>query len=165
VKVAAGIAIDPTLAQVVTAWSDAGYWANAVDDQWRNVMLSDELASVASDQFAMGEFFFGPLHIAVGLRGRSGHNSAEEKRTEFVRYGGWLLSDIAGGRDALRAIVDPIVVDLVDDLEPCDAAMISYDMHTQAFGSGVGASMVVQRVRDTSGRTVGTVSSSSRLSG
>jgi class 3 adenylate cyclase len=157
VLVAEEVSVDPTLLQVMAAWSDAGYWANAVDDKWRNVILSAELAAVADNQFAMGELFFGPVQIAVGLQGNAGHNSVEEKRAEFVRYGGWLLADIPAGRDALRGIVDPRLVDLVDELTPCDDDMMAYDMRTEAFGGGVGASMVVQRVRNATGHCVGTV--------
>ena len=157
VKVAAGVSVDPTLLQVIEAWSEGGYWAMAVDDRWRLVVVTSELAAVADSQFAMGEFFYGAVQTAAELQGRAGHNSIEEIRTSFVRHGGWLLTDISGGRDALRETVDPAVRDLVDEIERCDGEAITYDDRTEAFGSGVGATWVAQRVRDSSGRIVGTV--------
>ena len=47
--------------------------------------------------------------------------------------------------------------ELVDELETSDDEALTYDIRTEAFGSGVGATMVAQRVRDSSGRIVGTV--------
>ncbi|HVN51437.1 MAG TPA: hypothetical protein VMT43_08390, partial [Acidimicrobiales bacterium] len=156
-KEAAGRSIDPTLLQVIAAWSDGGYWATAVDDRWRLVVVTAELAAVADGQFAMGEFFYGPAQTAAELQGRSGHNSVEEKRADFLRHGGWLLADILGGREAIRETVDAALCDLVDEIAPCDDEAITYDIRTEAFGTGVGATMVAQRVRDRSGRIVGTV--------
>jgi hypothetical protein len=91
------MSVDPTLLDVIEAWSDAGYWAAAVDDCWRLVAVTDELASGAGDRFALGIFFYGPEHIAAELGGSSGQFSLEDKRTDFVRHGGWLLTDIPGG--------------------------------------------------------------------
>ena len=113
VKVAAGISVDPTLLQVIEAWSEGGYWAMAVDDRWRLVVVTSELAAVADSQFAMGEFFYGSAQTAAELQGRSGHNSIEEKRADFVRHGGWLLIDVPGGREALLGKVDPALRGLV----------------------------------------------------
>jgi hypothetical protein len=157
VKVAARMSVDPTLLQVIAAWSEGGYWGFAVDDRWRIVVVTAELAAVAPDQFAMGEFLYGSAQTAAELQGRSGHNSIEDKRASFVRHGGWLLTDIQGGRDALREAVDPAVRDLVDEIEPCHDEVLTEDVRTEAFGSGVGATTVAQRVRDSSGRIVGTV--------
>jgi hypothetical protein len=151
------MSVDPTLLQVIAAWSEGGYWATAVDARWRLVAVTAELAAVADDQFAMGEFFYGPEQTAAELKGRSGHNSLEEKRADFLRHGAWLLADIPGGRDALRDTVDPAVRDLVDEIGPRADEAITYDARTEAFGTGAGATMVCQRVRDPSGRVVGTV--------
>jgi class 3 adenylate cyclase len=54
-------------------------------------------------------------------------------------------------------MVDPIMRDLVDELEPCEEVALSYEMHTEAFGSGVGSTLVYQRVHDQTGRLVGTM--------
>jgi class 3 adenylate cyclase len=151
------MSVDPTLLQVIAAWSESGHWGFAVDDRWRIVVVTAELAAIAPDQFAMGEFLYGSAQTAAELRGRSGHNSIEDKRASFVRHGGWLLTDIPGGRDALREAVDPAVRDLVDEIEPCYDEALIQDVRTEAFGSGVGATTVAQRARDSSGRIVGTV--------
>jgi class 3 adenylate cyclase len=157
VKVAEGMSVDPTLLQVIAAWDEGGYWATAVDDRWRLVVITAERAAAADDQHVMGEFFYGSAQTAADLKGRSGHNSIEDKRTDFVRHGGWLLTDIPGGRDALREMVDPAMRDLVDEVEPCEDEALAHEIRTEAFGRGVGATMVAQRVRDSSGRIVGTV--------
>jgi hypothetical protein len=54
-------------------------------------------------------------------------------------------------------MVDSAVRDLIDKIEPHDAAALTYDVHTEAFGTGIGATHVCQRVRDPSGQIVGTV--------
>jgi class 3 adenylate cyclase len=151
------MSVNPTLLDVIEAWSSARYWAAAVDDCWRLVAVTDELASGPGDLFAMGSFFYGPEQTAAELGGSSGQYSLEDKRTDFVRHGGWLLTDIPGGRDALRGMVDPAVRDLIDQIEPHDDAALTYDVHNEAFGAGVGATHVGQRVRDPSGQIVGTV--------
>jgi class 3 adenylate cyclase len=142
---------------VFAVWNDAGYWVDAVDDQWRIVLISDELAAVASHQFVMGEFQFGPAQTTAELQGRSNHNTIENKRNDFARLGGWIINDLPGGRDALRAMVDPILLDLVDEIEPNDDDAIRLDTQAEAFGSGIGAVLVAQRVRNASGLVVGTL--------
>jgi class 3 adenylate cyclase len=151
------MSVDPTLLRVIAAWNEAGYWASAVDDRWRLVVVTAELAAGSDSSFAMGEFYHGSAQTAADLQGRTGHNAIVDKRTAFVRHGGWLLTDIPGRRDALRETVDPAMRDLVDEIEPCDDEALAHDIRTEAFGSGVGATMVAQRVRDSSGRIVGTV--------
>jgi hypothetical protein len=99
-----GWPVDPTLAQVMATWCDAGYWAFAWDDQWRYVRVSDEtLTSAVTDVWVMGEFMFGPASVKVRLDGGAGQTSADELRAWFVHAGG-VLADITGGRK-LRAMV------------------------------------------------------------
>ena len=124
----------PTLAEVVAAWGDAGHWAVAVDDQWRSLYLSDELASAARGQAVVGEFMFGAARVASSLAGKAGINTIEEIRAQFMLVGGWMLVDI--GREALSEMVDPVFRDLVDGLEPCDdeARMMVSATGTPEFG-------------------------------
>ena len=157
VEVAAGMSVDPALMQVITAWTDAGHWAFAVDARWRSVVVSDELASVGWSSFVMGEFIFGSRQIEFELSGSGRVMTAEDQRNTFVRVGRWLLRDIPGGRDALRELVDPSLINLVDDIEPCDDDALSYQLHTAAFGGRSSSAYVAQRVRDASGQVVGTV--------
>lgn len=145
----------PTLAEVVAAWGHAGHWAGAVDDQWRYVYLSDELALAARGQAVVGEFMFGPARVAASVAGKAGINTIEEIRAQFLVVGGWLLLDL--GREALRQAVDPALRDLVDGLEPCDDKARWYEAPTTHFGGSIAANSVYQRVRDSSGRLVGTL--------
>src|SRR5262249_50034194 len=94
---------------------------------------------------------------AAELHGRAGFNSIDDKRREFACIGGWLLTDIAGGRERLRELLDPLLLDLVDDLQPTEADALSYELHMEAFGSGVGSVVVVQGVRGSIRSVVGTV--------
>jgi class 3 adenylate cyclase len=145
----------PTLAEVAVAWGEAGHWAGAVDDQWRYVYISNELAAAAPGQVGVGEFMFGAGFVATRLAGKAGINTIEEIRAQFMLLGGWLLVDI--GREALRQAVDPALRDLVDGLEPCDDEARWYETATRHFGGGIAATSVYQRVRDPSGHVVGTL--------
>jgi class 3 adenylate cyclase len=153
-----GRPVDPTLAQVIATWCDAGHWAIAWDDQWRYVCISDEtLTSAVTDEWVIGEFMFSPASVKARLVGGAGQNSVDELRAWFMRAGGWLLADVTGGREALREMVHPVLRDLVDELEPCDDDAIWLEIPTTHFGSSIGATAVYQRVRDASGRLVGTL--------
>ena len=125
----------PMLAEVVAAWGDAGHWAVAVDDQWRSLYLSDELASAARGQVVVGEFMFGAARVAASLAGKAGINTIEELRAQFMLVGGWMLVDL--GREALRKAVDPALRDLVDGLEPCDDEARWYEIPTTHFGGSI----------------------------
>jgi class 3 adenylate cyclase len=148
--------VDPTLAQVFATWNDAGHWISACDDQWRYTGISDEQAS-SGDEGVIGEFTFGPANVEVTLGGQAGGNSVENLRTRFLHVGGWLLADITGGREALREMVHPVLRDLVDELEPCDDEAIWREVATTTYGNSIGATALYQRVRDSSGRVVGTL--------
>lgn len=148
---------DPTLRQAVTAWDAAGHFVFAVDGRWRITCISTEIASMLPDEIIVGEFLYGPAQIEAQLKGRGGANTVAEIRHLFSRVGAWLLADIPGGRDALRQIVHPTLRGIVDELEPNDDAAIAVVQPTTSFGSLIGATSVFQRVRDATGRLVGTV--------
>ena len=148
---------DSTLGRVVAAWSAAGHWVDSVDDRWRRVFISDELSSVLGDELLIGEFCFSPAQVEARLRGHDEAVVIEEVRTFFTHVGGWMIVDLPGGRDALHDIVHPSLRDLVDDLEPCDAEALASELPTTSFGGRIGYAGVGQRIRDSSGRIVGTV--------
>jgi class 3 adenylate cyclase len=152
------LALDPTLADAIAAVSDGDYWAIALDDRWRLVAMTDEHTKVlGATQLVLGAFHFGPEAVDRVLSGSAGVNSVEENRDTFRRLGGWVLADLSGDRDALRAMVHPILQDVVDELEPNDAVAISWTTPTMYLGDKIGVHRLVQRVRDSSGRVVGTV--------
>jgi class 3 adenylate cyclase len=150
-----GAPADPTLRQVIAAWSRAGYFAIAVDEAWRLVSLSTEVAELVRDERVLGAFLYGPEQIDTQLRGRAGVNVAEELRLTFREVGPWLLGDL--GRSVLREMVHPIFRDIVEDLEPRDGAALALDRPTTSYGSSIGSTAVYERVRDSTGRVVGTV--------
>ena len=80
------MSIDPTLADAIGGLSDGAYWAYAVDDQWRTVAVTDELAAVSS-QILMGVFAFGPEARELIFRSSQGLNSVEDSRAFLRRLG------------------------------------------------------------------------------
>jgi class 3 adenylate cyclase len=153
----AAAGLDPALARVVAAWSNAGHWATAVDDRWRSAFFSEELRAFLGNDLPLGEFAFGSVYVEAQLSGRAGLNSVEEIQAHLRHLGGWVLMDLPGGRDALREKVDPRLRDIVDGLEPRDDDAVAFEIKTESFGHRVGAMVVAQRVRDASGRLVRTV--------
>jgi class 3 adenylate cyclase len=142
-----------TLAQVAAAWNDAGFWAQAVDDCWRWVYATDDLNTLLEGADAAGRFYFEGECLAVRLNA-AGLNIIEEARRELRNYGGWVLADLPGGRDELREKVDPELREVVDELAPSDdAAKVDF---APPIGR-IGFTSVGVRVRDVSGRIVGTV--------
>jgi class 3 adenylate cyclase len=152
------LAIDPTLRDAIAVLSKGGYWAIALDDHWRFVAMTDEMAAVAGGrELDLGAFHFGPEAIDRLLGGSAGLNSIEENRELLRHVGGWMLSDIAGGPEAIRPMLHPALRDVVDELEPCDAAAMYWDCPMVYFGDKIGLDCVAQRVRDATGHVVGTV--------
>jgi class 3 adenylate cyclase len=149
--------VDLTLVEVIAAWSRGGFWAKALDSQWRTVALTDELAAVHGDDVVFGVFHFGSEQQDRYVHGRSGGNSLEENRETLRQVGGWILEDMQVGRDELREMVHPDLRDVVDEIEPTDTAAIGYECPTSVYGGKIGAVVVMQRVRDSTGRVVGTV--------
>lgn len=156
-EVPSELSVHPTLAKVFATWNEAGHWVTALDDQWRYVGIGDELTA-SGTELVIGEFQFGPVNMGVFLESRAGLSSVEEQRALFVHAGGWLLADITGGREALREMVHPAFRDLVDELEPRADDAPWFESSTTHFGSSIGSTTVLQRVRDASGCVVGSVS-------
>jgi hypothetical protein len=146
---------DSTLAQVISAANQAGYWIFAVDDSWRWVYVSNDIGGL-SDGAANGAFFYSADALASRL-GDAGVDIIEVARREPRQWRGWLVSDVSGGRDAVRELVHPELRDVVDDLEPCNDAALGYETPRTLFGHRIGFSTLAMRVRDTAGRIVGTV--------
>ena len=156
---------DPQLAKVAVALSESGHWAWIVDSQWQLVYASDEirrtfgggrLASMPVGKTHM----FGPEWFAASREWAFGSNTDELNRMVFARIGGLALSDMAGGRDELRGLVDPTLYDLMDDLEPVDADAPALSRMSEATGLDVSnlldISLLLFRIRDDRGRLSGT---------
>jgi class 3 adenylate cyclase len=151
-------AIDPALAEVIAALNAAGHWAVAFDTQWRMVAVSDEqLASVRGEITHSGDFHYGPEAVDRLAAGSAGTNLLEELRALARSNLGWVVADTPGGAEVLRERLHPALRDLVDGATVSDAAATVWDSSTRSFNQGVGAVTVAIRVRDATGRVVGTV--------
>jgi class 3 adenylate cyclase len=80
-------------------------------------------------------------------------------RRMFSAMGPWVLADAPEGSEQLRESVDPRLVDMLDGVAPADgAAALAYETDGAAMGGKVlyDLKVLVERIRDASGRTVGT---------
>ena len=153
---------DPLLAEIASALDRAGHWAHVLDASWHVLYMSNEVrlsfgGSMELVPVELGVHLFGPVEIGLRLGQRFGPNSPEAQREWFSGVGGMVLADTAGGRDELRSLVDPSLVDLVDELDPDDGAVGSWS----TLGGGVGGRFEVRhtalRIRDAAGTVRGTV--------
>ena len=136
------LAIDPTLADTIAAWSDGGHWAIAFDDQWHAVAQTVEAAAGLDN--VVGAFHFGQEAFDQHVGG----NTPEEHREALRHLGGWMLADLFG-REALREMLHPDLRDLVDGLEPCDSTSDLVEIPTTHFGGSIGLTTVHSNVFET----------------
>jgi class 3 adenylate cyclase len=154
---------DPALAAMAVALRDAGHWAEIVDVGWNLVYSTDELRRIYGGlvdlgEVAVGAHFFGPEAMRTRLNWRSGPNTPELIREMFGVFGGLLLADTPGGRDALRSKVDPALRDIVDALSlasPSPAHFFAWH-GTHVRATPVDALTTAIRVHDAAGRLAGT---------
>ena len=150
----------PLLAAAAQAMRDDGAWGQLVDAQWNLVYVTDELRRTfgggALAEFPIGHHMFGPESVAAALQYRFGNNNADDQRAGFRLAGGFALVDTPGGGDALRGLVDPIFHDMIDELEPRYEPLYSGDNSGSGLGDATGVKTVIIRIRDETGRLVGT---------
>lgn len=92
------------------ALNGAGYWAELVDREFRHAFTTDDLRLTYGQTLGLaavplGAFYFGEEATAARMAGGSGPNTIEIQRTQFTAIGGWALTDVPGGRDALATMV------------------------------------------------------------
>ncbi len=125
---------DPVLAEWAAAMSDAGDWGWIVDSSWRLTFMTDEqrlsfAAGVEKVSMVVGEHLFGPEMVAVSAGWRTGPTMQESWRELFSTVGGFVLADTQGGKDELRAIVDPSFHGIVDATRCLLRVRASYSAH------------------------------------
>jgi class 3 adenylate cyclase len=151
---------DPLLAEVARAMRDDGAFGQLMDADWNLVYVTDELRRTFGGgelaELAIGHTVFGSESVASALRWRFGANSHENQRRGFGVLGGFMLADTAGGRAGLRQLVDPIFHDMIDDLEPRSESFLAGEITGDGLTEVTNVRMVVIRIRDDSGRVVGT---------
>jgi class 3 adenylate cyclase len=154
---------DPVLAATAAALNDAGQWGEIVDRDWGTVYLTDEArwiygGKVELAPFPLGGHVSGPERVSMAMEWRGGQFPLEIHRRFFAMYGPWFLADTPGGREELRALVDPRLADMVDDLEPVElppAATIRFNGIYTGAGAGVETLTNMLRLRDATGTVVG----------
>ena len=153
---------DQALAAMAVALDDAGHWAEIVDRDWRLVYVTNDARRVYGGVIglapvAVGGHYFGSEAMSARLRWRSGPNTLDFVREMFAALGGAILADTAGGRDALRALVDPALRDIVDQLSPVGLSVArSFATHGTHVGDPVVALTTMVRIHDANGRCAGT---------
>ena len=106
----------------------------------------------------LGAFYFGEEASEARMAAPGGPNTTESRRTQFAEIGGWALTDVPGGRDALTEMVASEFRDLVDGLEPLSAPALSFMQTSTGYGGStleVWATGV--RIHAADGRLAGTV--------
>ncbi|HJR90274.1 MAG TPA: adenylate/guanylate cyclase domain-containing protein [Aeromicrobium sp.] len=153
---------DPVLGAMAAALSDAGYWADIVDKDWRLVYTTDDQRLSTGDlrrlvDVGIGEHFFGESCVNLRLTWEAGFNTVGLQREFFAAAGGLTLADTPGGRAQLREQVHPELSDLVDELSPDHAQAGSRAWHSRGIsGTPVALWLTALRLYDETGRLAGT---------
>jgi class 3 adenylate cyclase len=155
---------DPVLAATAAALNDAGQWAEISDRNWGVVYMTDEARWMYGGKaelapFPLGGHPYGPERVSMAMEWRGGQFPLEILRRFFAMYGPWILADTPGGRDELRALVDPRFTDIVDDLEPVEvppAATLRFRGIYTGAGAGIDTLTNMLRLRNATGAVVGT---------
>jgi len=156
---------DPFLAAWASALNEAGQWAEISDQRWRSVYMTDEARRMYGSLDELAPFplhvhAYGPERAGIAMDWRGGQFPLEILRRAFATFGPWILADTPGGREELRAQVDPRLADMVDQLAPealsAARTVVFRGMYTGA-GAGIDVPCTMMRVRDDDGAIVGTV--------
>lgn len=148
------------LAEAAAALNAAGHWGWVVDDQWRDVYATDEVRLTLGGggemaQWPIGHTSFSPEWVSIARTWLSARFSTPTLESFFAGQGPYMLSDIAGGRDALRSIVDPQFGDMLDAMVAADPAAGVFWMNIPAVRGLTAVPAVVGRIRDKTGQLVG----------
>jgi class 3 adenylate cyclase len=153
---------NPVLAEMAEALNQAGLWAYVLDRDYRVVYMTDELrrsngSLIEMVRVPLGAHLFGADFLDAALDWPTW--TLDTARRMFAAMGPWVLADAPGGSEQLRESVDPRLLDMLDRLAPADgAAALAYETDGSAMGGKVlyDLKVLVERIRDASGRTVGT---------
>lgn len=115
----------------------------ASDRDWRALNITDEAGwmygvKVELAPFPLDGHVAGPERVSMAMEWRGGQFPLEIHRRFFAMYGPWILADTPGGREELRALVDPRLEDIVDDLEPVEVPPAA-TLRFQGIYTGAGA--------------------------
>lgn len=155
---------DPMLAAMARALDDGGYWAVIVDRGWRGVFMTDDARRIYGGRlelapYTVGAHLFGPEAVSEGMEWHAGLWPLEIFRSVFTTYAPWILADTPGGREELRALVDPRLRDIVDQASPVDLPRAcSFTARGLYSAAGTRAEILstVVRLHDEDGQVAGT---------
>ncbi|MDX2378462.1 MAG: hypothetical protein QNM02_01730, partial [Acidimicrobiia bacterium] len=153
---------DPVLAEWATTLSDTGDWGWILDSSWRTVFMTDEqrlgfAAGVEMVPIVIGEHLFGSEMVDVSAHWRTGPTTDATWRDKFSKLGGLVLADTPGGKDELRSLVHPSLVEIVDELAPSRRSATAASLiGTGTTGRNESVAIKVVRIRDGGGHLRGT---------
>jgi class 3 adenylate cyclase len=119
----------PILAAWASALNDAGHWAIISDANSRYAFVTDELLvsyrALGFPAVPIGAHVFSAEAVQFVVAQLGGSWPSEEVRRQwFLTAGRYVLATTRGGREKLRRLVDPELVDLVDELRPLDHPVV-----------------------------------------
>ncbi len=118
--------------------------------------MTDEQAALIPDGLPIGVFYYG-IEARDLIHQGPGGNSIEMSRTEVKKFGRWLLDDLGIDQEALRERLHPALRDAVDELESSESDVRAWEEPTSHLGGNINLQFLAQRVRDSTGRVVGTL--------
>ena len=154
---------DPVLAEWATAMRDMGDWGWIVDSSWNlRFVTNEQRLSMAYDiemvPILIGQHMFGPETTEmIAQSGADSKQLHESWGSCFVNVGGLILADTVGGKAELRRVLDPSWAEMVDQLSPTDAdIMTASSVSAGASERGGMLLQKTQRIRDAEGGHRGT---------
>ncbi len=143
---------------------DTGQAAWIVDAGWHYAYATDDARVLWADRdggrlgsVALGHHVFSSEAMRIARNWRFGITTDELWREVLRSIGGLVLADTDGGRDALRAVVDPSLRDDVDSIQPNNAVISGFPLMTIGLPGRLPSLMVATRIRDEHGKLHGTV--------
>jgi class 3 adenylate cyclase len=151
---------DPELAQAAVAMRDTGHWGFLFDDQWRYLYVTDDMRRMLGGgnelaQWSVGHVVGSPEYVRDAQTWITGFDTIEQMRSQVAVTGPLMLADLPGGRDELRELLDPVFRDMVDEFVPNEQVAASIITTVPGVGGPVEISYLLARLRDTTGRFIG----------
>jgi hypothetical protein len=113
---------DPALAAAAAALEERGFAGEVWDAGWRLVFVSGEARKLSSirpevSSAELGTHFLSPEMMAARETWPTGP-TFESLRESLRSWGGFIAATTAGGVDALRAVADPRLSVVLDEMTP-----------------------------------------------
>ena len=152
---------DPELSQAAAALRDAGHWGWLLDDECRVVFVTDDLRRAQAgggelSRWRVGHIIGSPEYVSDVQTWFSKGFTSEQVRAQVALSGPLMLADLPGGREQLRGLLDPVFHDMVDAFVPNEQTVTSFDTTLPGVGGTTTVSYLITRLRDSTGRFVGT---------